>query len=586
MLAIALGTEDFKEVIQKNSYYVDKTSFIKELVLENVALFTRPRRFGKTLTMSMLNNFFEINYDNPSDITRPQKLFKNQAISKDIEFCQHHMGQYPVIALTFKDVSGETFAGAMSALCSKYLQLWRRYENVILNSPKLSASTKRQIVGYTEIFLNITLGKVVLNNETDLEPLKNFVSLLSEILFRVFDKKTIIIVDEYDVPLEKSRGKYYRDMVDFISKLFSVTFKTNDCLEKGFLTGCLRVSRESIFTGFNNLQVYDCSEDEYAELFGFTSDEVKQLLKDYKLSDRYEIFKEWYDGYQFGEDTEIYNPYSVLTYVHKLTKNPKKKPVNAWINVSSNSFLTEFINYLPNSELSDFKNLLDGGTVEKKLNMTLNYGDLENHDDIESLWTMLYVTGYLTKVSEVEDDIYTLKIPNKEVRKCFQENIVKYFTKSPEHYNNIQKLTNAFINNQVSTITTLLNKVLPKYLSLRDVKANQEYTYHSFMDGFLANSGLDVSSQKEAGDGYPDISFTMKNPETGELVGVILELKRATSDDEKILKDKCREALKQCNDKTYYSDYQERPDVNRIYMYGIAFCNRKCAVVAEEVLKM
>ncbi len=582
-LPIALGIEKFDEIIQSNFYYVDKTSFIKQIASEKVALFTRPRRFGKTLTMSMIKNFFEMNYDNPSDISKPQELFKNLAISKDTEFCQKYMGQYPVIALTFKNINGENFKDSAVKIGRCFKDSLFDLCNILRVHQNLSLDYKQDIDKYKDKINKLADREIRNTVADDLQDLTEILLSLSKYIYKAFKKGPIIIIDEYDVPLAKARGKYYKEMVYFIKNLFNATFKTNNNLEKGFLTGCLRVSRESIFTGFNNLQVYDCATTKYAELFGFTNDEVKLLLKDYNLSDKYDVFKEWYDGYQLG-NSEIYNPYSVLTYVDALIENVNEEPVNAWINSSSNNFLTEFINFLPDSELSDFKKLLDGGTVEKVLNMTLNYGDIENAS-VTSLWTMLYVTGYLTKVGDKRGNIFTLKIPNQEVKDCFREKIVSYFTESSEHKNSVQKLIHAFVSQEVGIIQTTINNVLPKYLSLRDVKANQEYTYHSFMDGFLANSGLDVSSQKEAGDGYPDISFTMKNPETGELVGIILELKRATSDDDKALKAKCKEALKQCHDKTYYSDYQERPDVNRIYIYGIAFCNRKCAVVAEEVPK-
>ncbi len=581
---LPLGVEDFKDIIQNNSYYIDKTSFIKQISSENVALYARPRRFGKTLTMSTVKNFFEMNYANPSDISKTQELFKNLAISKDTEFCQKYMGQNPVIFLSLKEVHGKNFAVAISKFADLIYDEWDRFSNFIDDYPGYSKKLKNRIGDFDNNCYEIKNLRFINTPEEDATKITGCLKLLAQVLYIVFKKKPIVIIDEYDVPLEKSRGKYYRAMVDFISALFSTTFKTNEYLEKGFLTGCLRVSRESIFTGFNNLQVYDCATTKYAELFGFTNEEVKQLLKDYNLSDKYDVFKEWYDGYQIG-NSEIYNPYSVLTYVDALIENVKEEPVNAWINASSNNFLTEFINYLPNSELTDFKKLLDGGTVEKVLNMTLNYGDIEKHDSVSSLWTLLYVTGYLTKVGDKHGDIFTLKIPNKEVRKCFQDNIVSYFTESPEHYNNVRTLTNAFVNKEDDTVSQILNKILPKYLGLRDVKENLEYTYHSFMDGLLASTELKVDSQKEAGDGYPDISFTKKNSETGELIGIILELKRATSDDDDTLKAKCNEALKQCHDKKYYRKYQSSLQVKHIYMYGIAFCNRTCAVVAEEVLK-
>ncbi len=385
------------------------------------------------------------------------------------------------------------------------------------------------------------------------------------------------------MPLEKSRGKYYRQMVEFVKSLFSVTFKTNDFLEKGFLTGCLRVSRESIFTGLNNIPVYDCSAEKYSKLFGFTNEEVKQVLEYYNLSKHFNTIKEWYDGYEIGV-TEIYNPYSVSFYIDKLLNSTIQiEPDCAWKNSSSNDFLLEFVNYLPSKEIDEFKKLLDGYTITKKLNTTLNYGDLEKHNTSD-LWTMLYSTGYLTKVGSPseEDDSFVLRIPNKEVKKCFKDKILAYFESSTEYKNYGLDLLEALKARDIDKIAEILDELLPKYLGLRDVGVDKEYVYHSFLDGIFACIGVNAKSQKESGNGYPDISLILENKDTKEKIAIILELKKALSEDENLMEEQCLIALKQCNDKKYYKKFTQNPTITKIIMYGIAFCNRKSLVRFEE----
>ncbi len=580
LLKIPKGVADFEKIIQNNFYYVDKTSFLKLLPSEEVALFTRPRRFGKTLNMSMIKYFFEMNYNNPSDIRDTQELFKDLAISKDTEFCKQNLGQYPVIFLTLKDAYGDNFAEAISEFANLIFCEWKRFEKIINNNSEALSEIQFFIDTCRNAFPPIITKKFITSAEADCTSITDSLMLLSKALSIIFKKKTIIIIDEYDVPLEKSRGKYYESMVKFVQKLFSKTFKDNKFIEKGFLTGCLRVSKESIFTGFNNPSVYDCTVEKYSEFFGFTNHDVKQLLEYYCLSDSFDTLKEWYDGYEFGI-SEIYNPYSVNCYIENVvTSTSKANPVFAWINVSSNDFLSEFINYLPNSELNDFEQLLQGKNVRKDVNIALNYDDIDKHK-YESMWSMLYVTGYLTKVGASEGKIFTLKIPNKEVKECFKEKIVKYFDNPPEFKNYSQQVVNAFIKKDNTAIVTILNKLLPKYLGLRNVKSNLEYTYHSFLDGILASSGIDLNSEQELGNGYADISFTVKDPDSSKNIAVILELKRTNG--VKILREMCKEAIKQCHDKNYYEDYLNNPNISHVYLYGIAFFNRSCDVLFEEV---
>ncbi len=579
MLAIPFGVEDFRELIHKDFYYVDKSLFLKLIPGEKVALFTRPRYFGKTLTMSMFKYFFEMNYDNPLDTSKQQELFKNLAIYKYTEFCQKHMGQYPVIAITFKNINGETFKDAAVKVGECFEQTLIPIFGRLEHHSKLSNDEKEKISSYKNKITKLSSRKIINTVAEDLQDLTFVLNAISQYIYNAFDRRPIIIIDEYDVPLAKARGKYYKDMVYFIKNLLDITFKTNNFLEKGILTGCLRVTRESIFTGLNNISVYDCSNTEYTDLFGFTNEEVKQMLDYYNLSHKFGSIKEWYDGYQIGK-SEIYNPFSVNSYVKQLLADKDSIPSCAWINSSGNDFLTEFINYLPNKELEDFEKLLEGNIVNKDVNVSLNYGDLDNHK-VGSLWSMLYATGYLTKAGLSEGNKYTLRIPNKEVRQCFKEKIVSYFKDSPEYSNNGLALVDLLVNRKLTEITRLLNKLLPKYLGLRDVKANLEYTYHSFIDGLLASSGIDVDSQQEAGEGVPDISFIAHDVKKDEDIAIILELKRARASVS--MEEKCEEAIRQCHDKKYYRSFQKDPSISHIYLYGVAFCNRACATLFEEV---
>lgn len=579
---VTVGIENFQELIKQNKYYVDKTSFIKIISDENVALFTRPRRFGKTLTMSMLKYFFEMNYDNPGDISATVELFKDLDISKDTEFCKQHMGQYPVIFLTLKEVKGDSFRIAISKFAKLIYKEWVRFYNFINKNSDINEELKIQIGDCKKACYNISQKKFTDSPEEDSSNITDSLMLLAQTLSIIFKKKAIVIIDEYDVPLEKSRGKYYKSMVGFIRDLFSTTFKTNDFLEKGFLTGCLRVSRESIFTGFNNIPVYDCSVEKYSKLFGFTNEEVKQMLEYYNLSKYFNTIKEWYDGYEIGV-TEIYNPYSVNCYIDKLLNSTVQVEADcAWKNSSSNDFLLEFVNYLPGKEIDEFKELLNGHTITKELNTTLNYGDLEKHNSAD-LWAMLYSTGYLTKAgSPSEEDSFVLRIPNKEVKKCFRDKILAYFESSTEYKNYGFDLLEALKARDIDKIAEILDELLPKYLGLRDVGVDKEYVYHSFLDGIFACIGVNAKSQKESGNGYPDISLILENKDTKEKIAIILELKKALSEDENLMEEQCLIALKQCDDKKYYKKFTQNPTITKIIMYGIAFCNRKSLVRFEE----
>ncbi len=456
-----------------------------------------------------------MNYENPSDISVTVELFKDLEISKDTEFCKQHMGQYPVIFLTLKEVKGDNFRIAISKFAKLIYAEWTRFYNVINNNSEINGNLRIQIEDCQESCYNISKKKFTDSPEEDCSNITDSLMLLAQTLSVIFKKKAIVIIDEYDVPLEKSRGKYYQSMVGFIRDLFSTTFKTNDFLEKGFLTGCLRVSRESIFTGLNNIPVYDCAKTEYSELFGFTNKDVVQMLDYYSLSDKFDTIKEWYDGYEIGK-YEIYNPYSVNTYVKELLSNRDAQADCAWKNSSSNDFLTEFVDYLPEQDIDDFKSLLNGNIITKELNTTLNYGDLEKRDETKNLWTMLYFTGYLTKVgTPTRNGTFELRIPNEEVKDCFNEKIKDYFSASPVFHNKGKEFLLNLMACSARKAINVLNELLPKYLGLRDISKNHEDVYHSFLIGLLsgvASNNIKVKSQKEKGDGYPDIVIEVTTP--------------------------------------------------------------------------
>ncbi len=576
-----VGIEDFKDIIQViPSYYVDKTSFIKNISKEKVALFTRPRRFGKTLTMSMLKYFFEMNYESPNDISATIELFKDLDISKDTEFCKQHMGQYPIISITLKGIEGDDFDDAAITIGKRLHKKVKQVVELLKTIDGVSTSTIEDLEDLQTKVKKIADGDFKKNSEKDLLGITDCFNILIDALYKTFNKKTIVIIDEYDVPLEKSRGKYYESMVKFIRQLFDNTFKTNDFLAKGFLTGCLRVSRESIFTGLNNIPVYDCSAEKYSKLFGFTNEEVKQMLEYYNLSEHFNTIKEWYDGYEIGV-TEIYNPYSVSFYIDKLLNSTiQVEPDCAWKNSSSNDFLTEFVDYLPKDQIDDFKKLLDGHTITKELNTTLNYDDLEKHNTAD-LWSMLYSTGYLTKVGEpTTRGQFVLRIPNEEVKLCFEKKILAYFESSTEYKNYGLDLLEALKVRDIDGIADILDDLLPKYLGLRDTSSDKEYVYHSFLEGIFACSGVNAKSQKESGNGYPDITLILENKDSKEKIAIILELKKAQSKEN--MQEQCMLALKQCHDKKYYQNFLDNPTITKINMFGISFCNRKCLVKSEE----
>ena len=561
---LPVGFENFQEIRKLDFYYVDKTKLVEQL-LENwskVNLFTRPRRFGKTLNMSMLKSFFEIGTDTA--------LFDGLYISQNEELCKEYMGKYPVIFLSLKGVDGLTFEEARSALCELIAGEVRRFK-FLLNSSRLDNDEK-----------NIYRDLISLQGEQETTlatKLKFSLKKISELLYQHYGQKTIVLIDEYDVPLDKAfQHGYYREMVALIRGLFGEALKTNDFLQFAVLTGCLRVSKESIFTGLNNFKVYSADDVRYDEEFGFTNEEVKKLLEDYNLQKHFTEVKEWYDGYRFG-NADIYCPWDVINYVDDLVSEAKSQPKAYWINSSGNDLVKRFIDMADKTTKDEIEQLIVGEAVEKRIRLDLTYDEIDN--SIDNLWSVLFTTGYLTKNGDVENGMYRLIIPNKEVREVFLLQIRDWFDQVVANdHASTEKINRGFLEGKTDDIQRELTMFLGETISVLDTKARneeKEIFYHGILIGILKNySGWAVKSNRESGDGYADILLKPKNPD----VGIVIELKYAHSMNE--LDNACKRAMGQIKNHRYDTELRE-DGRNDILAYGIAFCKKRCKVVVEKL---
>lgn len=559
---LPVGLDDFKKIRKNQFYYVDKTKLIEQL-LQNwskVNLFTRPRRFGKTLNMSMIKSFFEIGRD--------KRLFDGLYISSKKEMCEEYMGKYPVIFLSLKGVEGLTFEEARDSLCELITSEVRRFK-LLLNSDRLDDDEKDL---YHEL---ISLQD---NQKSELgTKLKFSLKKLSELLHQYYGKKVIILIDEYDVPLDKAfQHGYYKEMVSLIRGLFGETLKTNEFLQFAVLTGCLRVSKESIFTGLNNFKIYAVDDVRYDEEFGFTNQEVTKLLADYNLQEHFQEAREWYDGYRFG-NVEIYCPWDVINYVFDLIDNPEAQPKSYWINSSGNDLVKRFIDKADATTRDEIEQLIAEKTVEKRIRLDLTYDEIDN--SIDNIWSVLFTTGYLTQAGCVENHIYQLVIPNKEVHEVFILQIREWFDRVIESSQaSTEKINRGFLEGKADDIQKELTMFLGETISILDTKSRneeKEIFYHGILLGILKNhAGWAVKSNKESGDGFADILIKPKNPDAG----IIIELKYARTFDE--LDQACARAIQQIKDRRY--DENLRADGRReILAYGIAFCKKRCRVVVE-----
>lgn len=569
-MKLPVGIDDFRKLRESHFYYVDKTRLIEQLLLNwsEVTLFTRPRRFGKTLNMSMLKSFFDIGTD--------KALFDGLYISGNKELCDEYMGKYPVIFLSLKGVEGLTYEEAFEA----FVRIMGKEVNrvsFLADSDKLTQIEREQYEGLT-IMKN---GRLAF----DKEKLISSLQLLSQLLYKHYGKKAVILIDEYDVPLDKAfQNGYYNEMVSLIRGLFGQALKTNEFLQFAVLTGCLRISKESIFTGLNNFKVMSITDSRFDEQFGFTDEEVKKLLSDYDMDSHFDEVKEWYDGYHFGR-ADVYCPWDVINHVDHLRDDGDAKPQTYWINSSGNSLVRRLINRADSSTKDEIERLIAGEAIEKVIRQDLTYDEIEN--SIDNIWSVLFTTGYLTKVGEVkladsESYAYKLVIPNKEVREVFVLQIQEWFKAVVANDNDAMKLlSKAILDKDEEILARQLNIVMGRMISILDTKAPddmKENFYHGLLLGLLRGSNPDwlIRSNRESGDGFSDILIKPENPD----LGIVIEVKYAK--EFKGLDAACDAAMAQIKQKRYDETLRDEGRCD-ILAYGIAFCRKRCKVAGEKL---
>ena len=563
-LKLPVGIDGFEKIRRNGFYYIDKTELIEQLFLNwgEVNLFTRPRRFGKTLNMSMLKCFFEIGTDS--------SLFDGLYISEKQTLCEQHLGKYPVIFLSLKGVEGLNFSEAKR----RCIQLIRREAErfyYLKDSEKLLDLDKKK---YHQLL-------DMKDQPEDVDIVISSIKTLSDLLYKHYGKKTVILIDEYDVPLDKAfQHGYYKEMIYFTRGLLGEALKTNDSLNFAVLTGCLRVSKESIFTGLNNFKILSITDTRFDEQFGFTDTEVRKLLSDYHLEDRFAEVKEWYDGYRFGK-ADVFCPWDVVNFVDRVKDDPEARPEAYWINTSGNDLVKRFIDKANKTTKNEIERLINGEAIEKELRLDLTYEEIDQ--SIENLWSVLFTTGYLTQTGRTEKGAYRLIIPNREVREVFRLQINEWFKKSI--FTNTERLTafwKAFEEGDTEGIEQYLNRVLSNSISVFDTKARKEEkesSYHNLLVGILTgNADWLVKSNVEAGDGFADIIVETDNPDAG----IVAELKYTKNFDE--MRIACRKAMNQIRDRRY-QEYLLNDDRRDIRLYGIAFCKKRCCVISEKLEK-
>ena len=555
-ILLPIGVDNFSQIRNENYYYVDKSSWISSLLNNRglVNLFTRPRRFGKTLNMGMLKSFFEVGTD--------KAIFEGLAISKDKELCEQYMGKYPVISISLKSVNRLKFDDALNKLKDVIFDEASRFQ-FLLNSDKLTE--------YDKIPL-----RPLIERDKD-EDITSSLKQLCRLLEKHYGKKVILLIDEYDVPLDKAyENGFYNQMIDIMRALLGEALKSNDSLFFAVLTGGLRVSKESIFTGLNNLEVNSITDVQYDEYFGFTDEEVKKLLADYNLESHYDEVKQWYDGYLFGTQ-KVYCPWDVIRYCKDLLAKPNAKPKAYWLNTSGNDSIKRLINKTDadgRTTKADIEKLIDGQTINKRINEQLTHSEID--DSVDNIWSLLFMTGYLTLASEHdEDDMYALKIPNQEITQIYKQQVLSWFNdRIALDKDELLDVYQAFKQSDTETITNFLNKKLEISISYYDAR---ESFYHGFLLAILTVGEFwGISSNDEVGNGRADIIL-----EKGENdLGIIIEIKVVK--DIKKLDEACKMALKQIEDKDYAADFKEH-NFNKILAYGIAFCGKKCKVIVKKI---
>lgn len=559
---IPVGIDSFEKIRKYGFYYIDKTRLIEQIMQNwsEVSLFTRPRRFGKTLNMSMLRSFFELGTD--------KSLFDGLYISKNKELCEEHMGKYPVIFFSLKSVEGLKFENARYRIIEMIGREAQRYE-FLAESDKLSENEKAQY----KALIALDNGKYTMDDDI----LISGIQMLSHLLYKHYGQKTVILIDEYDVPLDKAfENGYYKEMVSLIRGIFGMALKTNDSLQFAVLTGCLRISKESIFTGLNNFEVLSVLNTQYDEAFGFTDGEVKQILEDYDLSDHYPDVKEWYDGYHFG-NTDIYCPWDVIRYCKNLCADPAALPEDFWSNSSGNAMVRRFIDKADIRTKNEIERLIAGEDIEKDISQELTYDEIDK--SIENLWSVLFTTGYLTHKGCTESGRYRLAIPNKEVRNLFIRKIREWFSDVTRNDGKtLEEFCNAFVDRDPGKIEQIFGDYLWNTISIRDTataKAKKENFYHGILLGLLGyKASWLIKSNAESGTGYSDILVEVPDNRTG----IVIELKYAEDGD---MDSACSRALEQIEEKDYV-DKLRQDGMRNFIRYGIACFKKDCKVVIEE----
>ena len=542
MKLLPTGIENFKTMIDKSTYYVDKTNFIEDVLNEQVVSYTRPRRFGKTLNMSMLYYFFSIKEKENAYLFDGLNITKNKDALK-------HQNKYPTIFISLKEMKSLTFDAQISSFSNVIYELLEKNLE-ILSSDQLSDTTKD------------ILNKLH-NRSSCIEDLKISLRVITNALYTYYQQKVIVLIDEYDVPLQAAyQNNYYEEMVEFLRSVFSSALKTNDALKKGVMTGCLRISKESIFTGLNNFTAYSVLNNISSESFGFTELEVKQLLKDYNLSEKMDEVKEWYDGYQFG-NKEIYNPWSTLMYVKNITQDVYFKPISFWANTSGNDIVVKYIQNGDKKLRKEFDVLMSGQSLIKYIKPELTYREMDN---INNIYSFLLLTGYLKVIKDRGENQYELVIPNKEVYEIYKQSFMSYF----EDYTTSRKgeLYQELVDGDAKKVNLLLNDILLRSISYFD---NQESFYHGFLVGLL--NDYEVVSNKESGNGRFDVCVLPEN-----ILGtvVLIECKHSISEDDLI--DDAKEGARQIVEKKYLEEHKFKKYENTVG-YGISFYKKQCYVV-------
>ena len=561
-LKLPVGIDNFEKIRRNGFYYVDKTSLIEQLFSNwgEVNLFTRPRRFGKTLNMSMLKYFFEIGTD--------RSLFDGLHISSNEKICSEHMGKYPVIFLSLKNAEGLNFDTAKYQMVELIAREAERFP-FLAKDTNLSDRDREKY----RVLTAFADGHYQMSDDV----LYGSLQTLSELLYKHFNQKTVILIDEYDVPLDKAfQHGYYREMVALIRAMFGRALKTNEALAFAVLTGCLRVSKESIFTGLNNFKILSITDSRFDEQFGFTDKEVQRLLADYHLEARFSETKEWYDGYRFG-NVDVYCPWDVINHIDRIKDDPNARPEAYWINTSGNDLVKRFVDKANRTTRNEIEQLIAGNAIEKMLRLDLTYDEIDN--SIENLWSVLFTTGYLTQAGMTEDGAYRLVIPNREIREVFKLQIQEWFKKSI--FSNTEQLTafwKAFEEGNMDGVEMYLNRIMSNSISVFDIKTGEEkkeISYHNLLVGILTgNADWLVKSNVEAGEGFADIIVETEDPNAG----IVVELKYTKDYDE--MEQACRAALDQINDRRY-QEYLLNDGRKDITLYGIAFCKKRCKAMVS-----